>query len=94
MAEKTESATKKGFTFLARHGDRECSFNPPTQRKIEIEGELKGGTLGFFQNMEGFRPRGRHNECGAGWGRGGRWIEECGYEGHVTGMEGCPDKVG
>lgn len=50
--------------------------------------------MGFFQNMEGFRPRGRHNERGAGWGRGGRWIEECGYEGHVTGMEGCPDKVG
>lgn len=32
--------------------------------------------------------------CGALGGEEGSWIEECGYEGHVTGMEGYPDKVG
>lgn len=31
---------------------------------------------------------------GGGEGGGVGWIEECGYKGHVTEMEGRPDEVG
>ena len=72
MAERQPAQQRRdGVAFLARRGDRECSFDPPTQGKKEIAGNKKGGTLGFFQDMEGFGPRGRHSMWGVGWGRGG-----------------------
>jgi len=46
---------------------------------------MKSKNIGFsFQDMEVLEGR-RVEERG---------IEECGYEGHVTGMEGCPDEAG
>lgn len=94
MAERHKrNKEKDGFSFLAKHDDRECSFDPPTRAKNRDRGGTKTKNIGFLSGYGGVYTQRQAQRVGRWVGERGRWIEECGYEGHVTEMERCPGEV-